>query len=338
MGRRENGVCLPPYRVEAAMTTLAETVDWGLSSYGIPQQWAATRGSGVRVAVLDTGVETAHADLREAIEAAKDFTASRSGVEDRNGHGTHVAGTIGARQNELGVVGVAPECRLLIGKVLDDGGSGSGRSVAAGIDWACASGAAIVSMSLGSAAPDGHIRAAIERAAADGRLVICAAGNDGRTNSVNYPARWRETTAVAAVDRNGRVAKFSSRGPEVDVAAPGQDVLSTYLGGGYATLSGTSMATPFVTGVVALLVAQRQRDRRAHRRWSVEALRAELRRTARDAGPVGHDPNYGWGMIDPARMLAAVDEGDDGRRTPVRIGPVTVNGVRGTLVFEADAA
>lgn len=336
MPRETELVRLPPFRVEAAMATLSETVDWGLASYGIPEQWSSTRGAGVRVAVLDTGIESRHDDLREGIAAARDFTRSRSGVEDRNGHGTHVAGTIGARKNSRGVVGVAPECRLLVGKVLDDGGSGSGRSVAAGIDWACAEGAEIISMSLGSASADGAIRSAIERATRDGRLVICAAGNDGRSNSVNYPARWPETTAVAAVDRNGRVARFSSRGPEVDVAAPGQDVLSTYLRGGYAKLSGTSMATPFVTGVVALLIARRRKRGEEPLRLTAVELREELRRTSRDAGPVGHDPNYGWGMINPAGMLSAVEDGDGDGAAEYRIGPVTINGVRGSLVFEAE--
>jgi subtilisin family serine protease len=154
------------------------------------------------------------------------------------------------------VIGVAPRCRLLVAKVLGDDGSGTSDAVAAGIDWAADAGADILSMSLGSPHPAEEIHAAIRRAVAKGKFVICAAGNDGRDRSVNYPARWEDTVAVGAVDRNGAVARFSSRGPEVDLCAPGQDILSTFFAGGYAKLSGTSMATPFVAGVVALMLAK----------------------------------------------------------------------------------
>jgi subtilisin family serine protease len=232
---------LPPFRIEATFTALAETVDWSLTNYHIPIHWKATRGKNVKVAVLDTGVDEAHPDLTGAIDDARDFTRSRFGPIDHHGHGTHTAGTIGARQNNVGVIGVAPDCRLLIGKVLGDDGSGASATVAAGIDWACDAGADIISMSLGSPQPDDVLLAAVTRAAAKGKFIIAAAGNDGRDNSVNYPARWRDTIAVGAVNQNGQLAPFSSRGPEVDIAAPGENILSTWLGGGYAKLSGTAV-------------------------------------------------------------------------------------------------
>src|SRR5262249_41715073 len=126
---------LPPFRIESVLTALAETVDWGLSAYHIPDHWKATRGQNIKVAILDTGIDEAHPDLAAAIDDARDFTRSRFGPVDQNGHGTHTAGTIAARQNDVGVIGVAPECRLLVGKVLGDDGSGSADLVAAGIDW-----------------------------------------------------------------------------------------------------------------------------------------------------------------------------------------------------------
>lgn len=296
---------LPPLRVEATYAALAETVDWGLAAYRVPEQWKATRGEGVRVAVLDTGIDAGHPDLDGAVEAARDFTDSPRGAEDAQGHGTHVAGTIAARRNEQGVVGVAPGCRLLVGKVLGDDGSGTSPEVAAGIDWAVEAGADVLSLSLGSPDPSAAIRAAIERAVAAGRFVICAAGNEGRDNAVNYPARWETTIAVGAVDRFGQVARFSSRGPEVDICAPGADVLSTFPSGRYARLSGTSMATPFVTGVVALMLAKHRRLGGATPVRNNGELREHLRRTATDAGPVGHDPAFGFGLIDPEALLAA---------------------------------
>ncbi|MCC7085946.1 MAG: S8 family peptidase [Pirellulales bacterium] len=297
---------LPPFRIESTFTTLAETIDWGLLAYHIPDHWKQTRGSGVKVAVLDTGIDEAHPDLVEALDDARDFTRSRFGPIDRHGHGTHTAGTIGARQNTVGVVGVAPDCRLLVGKVLGDSGAGPTSAVAAGIDWACDAGANILSLSLGSAQPERELLAVVERAASKGKFIIAAAGNDGRDNSVNYPARWRDTIAVAAVNRDGQVTRFSSRGPEVDIAAPGEDILSTWLHGGYAKLSGTSMATPFVSGVVALAVSlHRNLQRPETPLRNVADLREQLRRTATDAGATGQDPSYGWGLINPDALLQA---------------------------------
>lgn len=303
-------VTIPPYRVQAVMKALAETVDWGLSAFHIPRHWQSTRGQGVRVAVLDTGVDAAHPDLAGAIEGAKDFTGSRSGTADRVGHGTHVAGIIGARQNDGGIVGVAPECRLLVAKVLGDDGAGTSEQVAAGIDWACEQGADILSLSLGSPELNEELRAAITRATHRQRFVICAAGNSGRANSVDYPARWPETIAVGAVDRDGRLTSFSSRGEEVDVCAPGQDVLSTYPDGRYAKLSGTSMAAPFVSGVAALLVAKHRARGGATPIVTHEQLVEHLVRTATDAGPAGKDPNYGYGLINPDSVLAPWQEAE----------------------------
>jgi len=333
--RERGGVFrLPPYQVEQRLTSLSETVDWGLEFAGIPQQWRVTRGEGVTVAVLDTGVELDHPDLREAVADARDFTGSRSGPEDRQGHGTHVCGTVGARQNDVGVVGVAPAVRLLVGKVLGDDGSGSERSVAAGIDWAVERGARIVSMSLGSAQPSLQIKRAIDRAIAAGRFVVCAAGNDGGVESVNYPAKWPGPVIVGAVDREGRLAAFSSRGEEMrerGICAPGQEVLSTYVGGGYARLSGTSMATPFVTGVVALALAKHESQGGGTPMATQGDLIAHLRKTAREAGELGPDREYGLGLVNPEGLLGGEEKTQDNVR--LEIGGVRVNGVDGALVF-----
>lgn len=322
---------LPPYRVEAAFAALSETIDWGLAAYGVPAHWRQTQGQGVRVAVLDTGITAEHPDLADALDDARDFTRSPAGPRDVLGHGTHVSGIIAARRDGRGVVGVAPQCRLLAAKVLGDEGIGSDAAVAAGIDWAVASGADVLSMSFGAPQPGPALTAAIARAVERGRFVICAAGNAGRPDSVDYPARLEATVAVGAVDRHGRVCAFSSRGEQVDVCAPGQDVLSTYLGGGYAKLSGTSMAAPFVSGVAALLVSKHRAAGGATPVRTQQQLLEHLRRTATDAGPAGKDPNYGYGLINPDSVLA----GDDppAHALPLRIGPVSVNGVRGVFVF-----
>ncbi len=333
---------LPPFTVKRVFTTLSETMDWGLKLLGVPNAWKITRGSGVRVAVLDTGADQTHVergDLQGAVENLADFTGSRFGWIDFQGHGTHTAGTIGARQNNLGVIGVAPQCSLLIGKVLGDDGSGTSASVAAGIDWAVSQKADLISMSLGSPEPSPDIHAAILRAVKAGVFVVCAAGNeqDGQAASVDtvgYPARWPETVAVGAVDADGHVASFSSRGPEVDICAPGVDVLSTYLNGGYAKLSGTSMATPFVAGVVALAIAKHRAAAGGDSPLITPAQMIEhLTKYARPWN-AGQGAGSGAGLIDPATVVGtdafAVERGH--KVGPFRISFETIEGVTGLFI------
>ena len=304
---------LPPYTVQRRVSALdaSERMDWGLSLYGIPELWQQTQGQGVRVAVLDTGIDENHPDLKDAILDVRDFTRSRSGPADKQGHGTHVAGTIGARKNEVGVVGVAPQCGLLIAKVLGDDGAGQLDWIAEGLGWAKDQGARIASMSLGSPYDSALLLKVARMCAEAGMLLICAAGNDGLPDSVGVPARYRETIGVGAVDSNNRLASFSSRGSQVDIAAPGVDILSCWLRGGYASISGTSMATPFVSGVVALMLGSgRDVD-------NVDELRETLRLTADDMGPEGRDDGFGWGLIDPDEMVEPEeDDADSGGDMP----------------------
>jgi len=294
---------LPPYKVEQLFVSMAETQDWGLKLFGIPALWSRTKGEGAVVAVLDTGAALDHPDLKGQIVAAKDFTGSPSGPADVHGHGTHCCGIIAAAENDSGVVGVAPKARLLVGKVLGDNGSGSGLAISNGIRWAVDSGADLISMSLGSSTPDGRIQSAVRYAASKGVFVIAAAGNEGPDEgTVGYPGGFAECVCVAAIDQAKKIAKFSSRGSQVDVAAPGVDILSTYPPKNYARLSGTSMATPFVAGVVALIVAkQKAQGKKAI--GSVDDLLTLIKKTSVDAGNPGFDSSYGWGLIDPDGLV-----------------------------------
>jgi major intracellular serine protease len=329
MKRQKQRHRLPPLKIEQVATALSETIDWGLAAYNIPDQWNATRGQSVKVAVLDTGIDANHPDLAAAIDDAVDFTHGPHGADDRHGHGTHVAGIIAARQDTRGIIGIAPDCRLLVGKVLDDDGSGATDAIVAGIHWACIAGADILSLSFGSPRLDEQIAAALDQAVRQGKFILCAAGNDGRDDSINYPARLPTSVAVGAVDRHGQLAAFSSRGDELDICAPGEHILSTWKQGGYARLSGTSMATPFVSGVVALMLAA-HRQHAAPEPLDQHALLERLKQTATDAGPPGADPHYGYGLIDPARLIAASDNAPAESFT---IEPVRINGVAGKLVF-----
>jgi len=278
--------------------------------FGISELWKETEGEGVRVAILDTGCDLAHPDLADGVAEAADFTGSLWGAGDRNAHGTWCAGMVGARANNVGVRGIAPKCDLLIAKVLGDDGAGSEDSILRGINWARDKGANIISMSLGGPRMGDRVLAAIKDFQTQPhRFVICAAGNDGRANSVNYPAVWSQTVAVAAVDESKRLTSFSSRGPEVDIAGPGANMLSTVpmSAGGYARMSGTSMATPFVAGVVALMLAKHLKRGGKTGLETQSDLLDHLERTAVDAGVPGRDDGYGWGLIDPTKLASAVD-------------------------------
>lgn len=323
---------LPPYRVRMVQTALSETLDWGLRFAGVEEEWSLGRGEGVRVAVLDTGCDLEHPDLREAVLACEDFSGSCSGARDVQGHGTHCAGVIAARQNLVGVIGVAPQCQVIVGKVLGDDGSGASSAVAAGVDWAAEQGADVISMSLGSRDASQDIRRALERAVQAGKFIVCAAGNEGRPDSVGYPAAWDDlAVAVGAIGPDGRLANFSSRGRQVDVCAPGVDVLSCWPGGRYAKLSGTSMATPFVAGVVALAVArQRQLGGSATLRTQADLI-GQLQRTAIDAGAPGADAEYGFGLVNPKRLLAAAKQKRPASSQVLVLGPVSLWGYAWTL-------
>lgn len=282
---------LPPYRVEAVANSLPSSgVDWAVSAYGMPALWNRSQGAGVRVAVLDTGVEPGHPALSGAVKEHRNFTGDVSPY-DTNGHGTHVAGIIGARDK---LRGVAPQCEIISCKVLNNSGAGSLEAVARAVHFCVDYEVNIIVMSLG--APVGHeyLHQACKRAATHGIAVVCAAGNDG--GRVGFPAAYAETIGVGAVDRDGKVCEFSCRGKEVDVAAPGVEICSCWPGGGYATLSGTSMAAPFVAGALALAVAQCGGKVGRH---AVDILRE----TCTDAGPQGFDSDYGWGLINPSAMV-----------------------------------
>ena len=292
---------LPPDIVrEPELLSMAQAVDWSHDFVGVPQAWKLSRGKGAVVAVLDTGADSNHPDLEGQFIATRSFVGDGNPL-DRNGHGTHVAGTIGAWDNQTGVVGIAPECKLLSGKVLSDGGSGGDSGIAAGIRWAVEQKAHIISMSLGSSSPAPRIHEAIKEAVDLGCIVIAAAGNEGpREGTTGYPGSYPEVVSVGAIGQDGRLTSFSSRG-KVDVAAPGYQILSTVPGGKYARMSGTSMATPLVAGCAALVVGYCLANNIAVP-TPKEFLKMLLGASLDRAAP-GKDTGFGWGIIDPAFLI-----------------------------------
>ena len=234
-------------------SALSQTQNWGMGLSSIQNVWQLTKGEEVVVAILDTGIAE-HVDLSECWTKESVFNCSDSDSwEDKSsGHGTHVAGIIAGSDNDFGVVGVAPNCKVIPIKVLNDDGSGSFETIAAGLKKAIELNVDIINMSLGSSTtPPQYIHDLIKLAVSQGIVVVAAAGNDA--NSVNYPARYDEVIAVAALDQNGSLATFTSKDETIDIVAPGVDIYSTHLNNEYCKMSGTSQASPFVAGICALI-------------------------------------------------------------------------------------
>jgi serine protease len=223
--------------------------------------WGTDDGTGVVIAIVDTGVLATHEDLgtTKVLPGADYVDGSTDGRSDPNGHGTHVAGIAAAADNLLGGLGGAPNATILPVRVLGTNGTGSTSAVAQGIDWAVDHGAKVVSLSLGACDPSSALQSAVQYANQHSVVVTAAAGNDN-ANAVIYPAAFdaEGVIAVAATDQNGNKSAFSDYGLSTDIAAPGTNIYSTYIGSSssYAALSGTSMATPFVSAAAALLIQE----------------------------------------------------------------------------------
>ncbi len=240
---------------------------WGIARVKAPAAWATSRGKGVKLVVIDTGIDMTHPELSGILKGGWNAISTAATFNDDNGHGTHCSGTIAAKDDDQGVVGVAPQIDLYGVKVLDANGSGTFDDVIAGMLWAVENKMEVASMSLGASSGNQALADAVEAMRKGGVILIAAAGNSG--GSVGYPAAYPGAIAIAASDSKDKLASFSSRGPQVAVIAPGVAVKSTYMGGGYDTLSGTSMATPHVAGLTALYVA-------THKGATPEAARAAL--------------------------------------------------------------
>ena len=226
---------------------------WALAKVQAPSAWDITTGSAsVSVAILDTGVDLSHPDLQGKVVASVNFSDSGT-VSDVNGHGTHVAGIVGAAtNNSLGVAGLGYNTTLLNVKVMGDNGTGSFFSVAQGVVWAADHGARVINMSLGAEFGNATLEDAINYSWGKGVVVVGAAGNNGGSTPF-YPAAYPNVIAVASTDMFDKLAPLSNYGDWVDVAAPGGNIYSTLPNSRYASLSGTSVASPHVAGLAALV-------------------------------------------------------------------------------------
>ncbi len=282
----------------SATTQPTQTLPWGINRIDAELVWpSGNNADPVRVAIVDTGISATHPDLAANIKGGYNAINTTKSWNDDNGHGSHVAGIVAALNNSIGVIGAGPAVDLLAVKVLSRSGSGFTSDVIEGIQWAMNNNAQVINLSLGSSSGSQAMHDAIIAAYNAGVVIVAAAGNSGA--AVGFPAAYPETIAVSATDSNNLLASFSSRGPEIDLAAPGVSILSTYKGTGYATLSGTSMAAPHVTGAVALVLNTPvgTYDVNGDGRWNPAEVQKKLQDRATDLGISGFDNLYGWGLV-----------------------------------------
>lgn len=281
---------------------VGQTLPWGVNRIDAEKVWTDYTGQGVKVAIIDSGIDKDHLDLKDNIIDGENFVSIPSWKtpdpdkwDDDYGHGTHVAGIVAALNNDIGVVGVAPKADLYALKVLGKTGRGNYSDVISAIEWCEDNDIRVTNNSYGSSGYPGEtVEAAFDNAYCNyGIIHVAAAGNENG-GDVIYPARFSSVIAVSATDEGDNLADFSSIGVEVELAAPGVDIYSTYKDGGYTTYSGTSMASPHVAGVAALVIAA-----------GISDVRTQLQNTADDLGDSGRDSLYGCGLVNAAEAVSA---------------------------------
>ncbi|MBL0388782.1 peptidase S8 [Tumebacillus sp. ITR2] len=288
--------------VEQPNDTFYSSNQWNLPLIKADKAWQLSTGDpDVVIAVVDTGVDLNHPDLQGKLVAGRNIIAGTDQPQDDNGHGTHCAGIIAARTNNLeGIAGVNWNSKIMPVKAMNADGSGSVADIADGIAWAADHGADVINLSLGDYEDSDYLHEAIKYAYEKGIVVTAAMGNDG-TGEASYPAAYPEVIGVAANDETNETATFSNYGAHCSVSAPGVSIPSTYPDKRYVALSGTSMASPHVAGVAGLLKS-------INKNLKPSDIRDILQKTADDLGPEGKDDYYGYGEVNVSRAMQAAKE------------------------------
>ena len=256
MRKNKNNIGLLPFIREdiyGASLDSHQAQGWEIQKLNIASQWGLSMGEGVKIAVIDTGCDLDHPDLKNNLLQGKNFIEVGKDPIDKNGHGTHVSGTIAAENNSIGMVGIAPKAKIVPVKALNDQGAGSWDSIVNAIMWAADCGVDFITMSLGSPSTNISLERAINYAASKGVIIFCAAGNEGAKSDIMYPARYEHTISIGAIDENLERTSFTCSGETLDFLAPGHNILSCVPDNSYALMSGTSMSNPFAVGLASLL-------------------------------------------------------------------------------------
>jgi len=290
----------PPHIVDTnVIIPLTQTSSWGFAQLGIGAlHEKGFTGKGVKVAILDTQIDVDHPDLKNIIEL---INLTKEDPVAKHGHGIAVAGILAATDDDNGVIGVAPEAEIIAIKTMNENGGGSYTNLIDGIYLAFDHGAKVINMSLGGTVSSGELDRAIEHVVNQGVIVVCAAGNTGRNDSVMHPGRHPQTICVGATNKRKRVSAFSSRGLEIDVVAPGERLITTHLNNSYSKVTGSSFAAPIVSGIACLLFQAGIR------------LTHDMLQTSIDIEEEGEDNKSGYGLINTEALfeLSVVQGKDD---------------------------
>ncbi len=296
---------------------------WGVLHIGSDSAYASGQtGKTIKVAILDTGIDYNNTDLNLNYAGGFNFVNGTADPLDDNGHGTHIAGTIAAIKNNVGVVGVAPDVKIYALKVLDAQGRGYTSDIIAALQWSVNNGMQIINSSYGTPTnPGTGLESAFATLEAKGIINVASAGNSGTclgdTDTTEYPAMYSSVIAVSATDSSNTRPCFSATGKKIELSAPGVNINSTKLGGGNILYNGTSMATPHVTGVAALLMGMNITDSNGNGRINDE-IRNILDSSALDIGTVGRDNWHGYGLVKADKAITMANQ-----LYPITIAPVT---------------
>jgi len=292
--------------INATQLKSNQSLGWQISTYNLPNIWKENQGEGIKIGIIDTAIDLRHPDID--IKGGYDFAYNRSinyykTHYPSHGHGTHVAGIISAKNNNTGIVGVAPKASLYSVVALNEEGSGSYNDLIKSIDWCINNGMDVINMSLGAVSDTTSLYRAIRRAYDANITIVCAGGNSAWAGHLDFPATYNETIAIASIAEDMKRSSFSSIGSNIDVAAPGSNIISCTPNNSYSSYSGTSMASPFVTGIIALLLAKHRKHGGSTPINTVEDVREHLIKTAIDVDYVGNDSYTGYGLINPKESL-----------------------------------
>lgn len=273
----------------------SQSVPWGIARINAIPVHSFYNGNGVKVAVIDTGIDYTHPDLSNNYIGGYDYVNEDNDPIDDNGHGTHVSGTIAAEDNNIGVVGVAPEAKIIAVKAFNSSGTGFISDIVPAIYDSADNGAQVISMSWKIDSNYQSVRDSIIYAYNKGAILIAAAGNN-YGSYIRYPAAYPEVIAVTATDNRDKIADFSNIGTDAELSAPGVTIYSTLPGGSYGYKSGTSMSTPHVSGVAALVLS-------SDFSLTNNDVRTIMQNTAIDLGSPGRDIYFGFGLVDANKSV-----------------------------------
>lgn len=273
-------------------------IPWGVDKVRAPQVWQQTTGRQIKVGVIDTGIDFKHPALRGSIIPGINLVNKGMPPNDDNGHGTHIAGTIAASNPNHGMIGVAPNALIAPIKAFDENGSAYVSDIIQAIDWCVKNDMDVINMSFGMRTRSKAMQNAVIRAFNKGIIIVASSGNESKKKAIDYPARYSHTIAVGATNALRKIAPFSNRGIYIDIYAPGDRIISSWVNGDYHEMSGTSMATSHVTGAIALLL-----QRYPHLRPS--DIKAILKRSMQ---PLKYTKARLAGELDIIKMLQVAKE------------------------------